>query len=125
MITPSPAAIEAAAKFWEFLGQHGTAKTIRERKGFRTTGEVFAQFEEEVTAPFRDDAKAWHFAAERILTERANQDAERNMMCNDKEINDIIQTRIETGVWRINDQGFLTQNTAQEFGLEHVSGAEE
>jgi hypothetical protein len=51
MAPPSPAAIEAAAKFWEFLGHLGTAKVIRERKGFRTTAEVFAQFEEEVTAP--------------------------------------------------------------------------
>lgn len=39
-------AIEAAAKFWEFLGQSGSAQTIRERKGFRTTAEVFAAFEE-------------------------------------------------------------------------------
>ena len=54
MISPSPAAIEAAAKFYEFLGQHGVAKTIRERKGFRTTAEVFAQFENEVTSPLLD-----------------------------------------------------------------------
>jgi len=54
MITPSPAAIEAAAKFYEFLGQHGVAKTIRERKGFRTTAEVFAQFEYEITSHLLD-----------------------------------------------------------------------
>ena len=42
----SSEAIEAAAKFWEFLGQNGTAQTIRDRKGFRTTAEVFAAFEE-------------------------------------------------------------------------------
>lgn len=52
MIAPSSAAIEAAAKFWEFLNRPGTAQIIRERKGFRTTAEVFAQFEEEVVARY-------------------------------------------------------------------------
>lgn len=42
--------IEASAKFWEFLGQAGTAKTIRDRKGFRTTAEVFEAFKIETEA---------------------------------------------------------------------------
>ncbi len=40
---------EAAASFWDFLGHHGTAKVIREGKGFRTTAEVFAAFEERIS----------------------------------------------------------------------------
>lgn len=50
----SDEAIEAAAQFWEFLGQHGTAKDIRARKGFRTTAEVFESFKKEVTSDLLD-----------------------------------------------------------------------
>jgi hypothetical protein len=69
MITPSPAAIEAAAKFYEFLNQHGVAKTIRERKGFRTTAEVFAQFEEDIKAPLLE-RNAWLAETAGLATDR-------------------------------------------------------
>ena len=50
MKTISPEAREAAARFWDFLGQHGSANMIRNGTGFRTTAEVFAEFEEEIRA---------------------------------------------------------------------------
>lgn len=50
----SDEAIEAAAKFWEFLGQKGSAQQCRERKGFRTTAEVFEDFKREIESPLLD-----------------------------------------------------------------------
>lgn len=50
MKTISPEAREAAARFWDFLGHHGSANMIRNGTGFRTTAEVFAEFEEEIRA---------------------------------------------------------------------------
>jgi len=37
----------------------------------------------------------------------AQRSAERELLCGDKDVNNIVQTRIETGVWWINPRGFL------------------
>jgi hypothetical protein len=54
----SPEAREAAAAFWDFLGHHGTAKNIREGNGFRTTAEVFAAFQDQISAAMRERNEA-------------------------------------------------------------------
>lgn len=46
----SQKARDAAAEFWEFLGQCGSAEQCRQGKGFRTTADVFARFEAEIRA---------------------------------------------------------------------------
>ena len=71
----SDAAIEAAAKFWEFLGQPGSAKMIRERKGFRTTSEVFEDFKREIESPLLDRIADLEQALYIIETETTDLDA--------------------------------------------------
>lgn len=113
MIAPSSAAIEAAAKFWEFLNRPGTAQIIRERKGFRTTAEVFAQFEEEITSPLLD-------VAVKLGQDNARLRAGFNKLCDDMEY--------ATGggmSWITHEEVQEFKRRAREFGFEHVTGAEE
>lgn len=113
MITPSPAAIEAAAKFYEFLGQHGTAKTIREGKGFRTTAEVFGQFEYEITSPLLDRITE-------LEHDNARLRAGFNKLCDD------MAYATSGGMsWITHAEVEEFKRRAKEFGLEHTPTEED